>query len=363
MIKTMDDYKTNARILLISDSPSIINLLTIMLKQNGYNVISASDVESALRSASDNPPDLVLLKLNMSETGGCEACKILKDNGIFENVPVIFICADENTIDKDWIFSSGGIDYLTRPFNAGEVLSRIETHLKVHVLERHYDKLKKENINLEKKVLEQQRQMEETTLDLKEFNILIEREINAYNKNEEDLKKARIEAERAASTDYLTGLLNRRAFSERFNMELSRIKRTKQSIGLIIVDIDHFKRINDAYSHQIGDAVLQRFSKCLTAVSRPYDFISRHGGEEFLVCLPDTDINETRNVADRMRSETEKMDICISGSKEVIKITASFGLVACESDSDEILDSLIHKADQAMYRAKSEGRNRVCCAE
>jgi diguanylate cyclase (GGDEF)-like protein len=345
-------FTVNADILLISDSPSIINFITMLLKQNGYNVRSASGGESAVQSALDHIPDLILLKINVSESDGYGLCKLFKENNILHDIPIIYICPDEKIVDKDKIFTSGGLDYITKPFSINEALARIETHLKLSFMKKHNDEL-------EKKVLYQERQMHETTDELKEFNIMIEQEINTYNRIQEELTKARGEAEKAASVDYLTGLLNRRAFSARFDIELSRISRTKSSIGFILTDIDHFKNINDIYSHQIGDIVLQRFSKCITAVARPYDFIGRHGGEEFLICLPDTNFKEVCGIAERMRSEVEKMDILIDGIKDVIKITASFGVAIYLDGSSETLSSMIHKADNELYKAKNKGRNKV----
>lgn len=130
---------------------------------------------------------------------------------------------------------------------------------------------------------------------------------------EEELKSAKREAEiareraeRLASTDYLTGILNRRAFMNRLNEEFERMKREKTSLGLIIADIDHFKRINDTFGHQAGDMALQKFVQCLLSVCRHYDIIGRYGGEEFIICLPSTSRHHAEKIAERMRIAVQK---------------------------------------------------------
>jgi len=173
---------------------------------------------------------------------------------------------------------------------------------------------------------------------------------------EEALKKAKVRAETLASTDYLTGCLNRRVFMNRLGEELARGKRSQTKVSLILVDIDNFKSINDFYGHLAGDYVLQQFSECLSQETRTYDFICRFGGEEFIICLPDTEIQDAYLIAERMRQSVEEMMTVYEGS--LIKITGSFGVVGSRLESDEPTDRLIARADQAMYKAKSV-RNRV----
>jgi two-component system cell cycle response regulator len=163
-----------------------------------------------------------------------------------------------------------------------------------------------------------------------------------------------------ANTDSLTGLLNRRAFMERMEQEMSRAQREKKPLSLILADIDHFKSVNDTYGHQIGDLVLQRFVGQLTTSTRPYDFLGRYGGEEFVVCLPGADGLKAASVSERMRRQVEDMETMLPDDSRSIRITASFGTASYSIESGKNIDLLIKRADDALYLAKNKGRNCVC---
>lgn len=186
--------------------------------------------------------------------------------------------------------------------------------------------------------------------------------ITERKKMEEELMRAKEEADKLAATDYLTGILNRRAFAERYKEEFHRAMRENSSICLILADIDHFKEVNDIHGHSVGDLVLKKFTKCVTNVCRSYDFIGRLGGEEFIICLPNTRCEQGEKIAERIRREVEKEAISLLYLKDPIKITASFGVASCVPDGAEIADMLLVKADDAMYKAKEAGRNKVIAA-
>ena len=148
---------------------------------------------------------------------------------------------------------------------------------------------------------------------------------------------------------------------ERMEEEVNRRIRNQEEISIIITDIDHFKKVNDTFGHQVGDLVLQRFTERISMASRSYDFIGRYGGEEFIIGLPETNMEQSLLIAERMRQNIEEMQLTVPDNPQVeFRITASFGIAPCLIDSFEEIDSVIKLADDALFRAKTEGRNRVC---
>ncbi|MDF2987515.1 MAG: hypothetical protein K0R50_3025, partial [Eubacterium sp.] len=172
-------------------------------------------------------------------------------------------------------------------------------------------------------------------------------------------EEARLKAELLSRTDYLTGLLNRRAFMDRLLEEANRTKRNKSTLTLILTDIDFFKKINDTYGHLAGDTVLQAFSNCLDDMCRPYDFIGRYGGEEFVICLPDVTLENGKMIAERMRVAVEGLKIYLPDTNRVVNITSSFGVSTSSLNKVSHIEKLIECADESMYKAKQQGRNRV----
>ena len=162
-----------------------------------------------------------------------------------------------------------------------------------------------------------------------------------------------------ANTDALTKLSNRRSGFKEIEKHHSLIKRGKITGAVIMADIDHFKNVNDKYGHHVGDITITHFAHIITAQLRDYDVSCRYGGEEFLIFLPETSIGEAQNVAERMRQSFAES--AINCEHEVINASASFGVHAWDA-SQSIIDN-IDKADQALYCAKQNGRNRVEISE
>jgi two-component system chemotaxis response regulator CheY len=249
-------------------------------------------------------PSLIISDWMMPRMDGLALCR--KICSMEKSEYIYFIILTSKGEKKDIIegLEAGADDFLAKPFNPEELRYRIRIGERI--------------INLERRILE------------------------------------------LANTDGLTGLLNRRAFMERMEQEMSRAQREKKPLSLILADIDHFKSVNDTYGHQIGDLVLQRFADQLKVSARPYDFLGRYGGEEFVACLPGTDGLQAGSVAERMRRQIEDMEIMLPDGSRSIRITASFGTAWYSIESGNHIDLLIKSADDALYRAKREGRNRVC---
>ncbi|MEJ1383542.1 MAG: diguanylate cyclase [Candidatus Sedimenticola sp. (ex Thyasira tokunagai)] len=167
------------------------------------------------------------------------------------------------------------------------------------------------------------------------------------------------ELQRLATHDPLTGLLNRSEMRRQLGIELGRADRYNRSPSIMMVDLDHFKRVNDVHGHQAGDRVLEDVSRLIREQVRDVDIVARYGGEEILVILPETNKESARVLAERLREDIEKQVITLTNGVE-IQITASIGVAGYEDDGST-LEALISRADQALYVAKSSGRNRVNC--
>lgn len=168
-------------------------------------------------------------------------------------------------------------------------------------------------------------------------------------------QNAQLKLEYQVSVDALTGVHNRRWMNEAFPRAINRCLRNSSPIAVLLVDIDHFKRVNDTHGHLAGDAALRAIAATLARNLRPHDMMARYGGEEFAILLPDTDLNIAKLVAERLRNSAEQT--LIQHDALVFRVTISVGIAP--SRQEEALETLIAEADQALYRAKQQGRNRV----
>ena len=159
--------------------------------------------------------------------------------------------------------------------------------------------------------------------------------------------------------DDLTGLYNRKFIVDRSNYELDRARRYKHALSMIMLDLDHFKNINDKYGHQGGDIVLKAVADICTGSLRSIDLLGRFGGEEYLICLPETETQGTILTAERIRNNIETTEISYEG--HIIKITVSIGITGTDCVADENLDCFLKSANRALYAAKAENRNCVRC--
>jgi two-component system chemotaxis response regulator CheY len=295
------------RVLIAEDEVVSRRILEAFLLRLGYEVVSVSSGKDALGVLRDpQAPNLVISDWMMPEMDGLELCHRTRE--IQTTGYIYFIMLTSRMEKKDIIkgLEAGADDYLTKPFDQEELICRLKIGERI--------------VNLERRILE------------------------------------------LANMDSLTRVLNRRAFMERFQIEIQRCNRACVPISLILADIDHFKRVNDQYGHQAGDMVLQKFAEQLSASSRPYDFVARYGGEEFVVCLPGIDCQQAGSVAERMRRLVEASSLTVPASTDGFSISASFGVASLHIGSEECPEPLIGRADCAMYQAKHEGRNRVCLA-
>jgi two-component system cell cycle response regulator len=292
------------KVLIVDDDPVTRRLLKAFLTKCDYEVVIARGGTEAWEILQEpESPSLVVSDWIMPDMNGLDLCRKVRQAQEATYTYLILLTGKGQKEDVVEAFEAGADDYLIKPFDQEELKYRIRTGERI--------------INLEQKILE------------------------------------------LAHTDFLTGVLNRRAFMQRMEDEIHRAARGHAPITLILADVDHFKKINDRYGHNTGDIVLQRFARTLSECLRPYDFVGRYGGEEFIMYLPDVKETQAILAAERMRKSVEEMKIILSNSLESIQITASFGVALSGRGAGENVLSIIERADFAMYKAKREGRNRV----
>jgi len=303
-----------AKILLVEDNKTQASVIRDFLQKNGYQVNWVEDGMSAFNVARTSVVDIILLDRILPDMDGNEVCRWLKLDLSTRDIPIIMLTAKGAMSEKIEGLEAGADDYLPKPFNESELNVRILARLRNKT---HQDELKKKN-----------RQLEDML--------------------------ARVES--LAIMDPLTGLYNRRRFENIFTNEFKRATRYQFPIACMMIDIDHFKLINDAHGHQEGDTVLKEVARIIQATIREVDTPARWGGEEFVVLIPNTSKEKALLAAERVRKAVAS---CEFTRTETQKVTISIGVAGIPDPSIDSLDKMIHAADLAMYKAKKNGRNRV----
>lgn len=297
----------NFLILIVDDLPQNLQVIASILDQAGYATTFAMSGMQAIERLKTIRPDLILLDLMMPEMTGLEVCQILKTNPNYESTPVIFLTASHEQYHVLEAFNLGAVDYITKPFNAPELLARVKVHLELK-----------------------------------------------YTKDQ--LQQSLLELEKLAVTDALTNIPNRRYLITFAEKEISRARRHDHLFSLFMMDLDHFKHINDNYGHAIGDEVLKMIAQTTTQSLRKEDCFGRLGGEEFLGLLPYTSHSLALQVAERIRQNIASLSFPLCHKS--LKVTVSIGVATYQNDKDD-LDSLLKRADEALFEAKDRGRNQV----
>lgn len=321
-------------ILIVDDSTVSRTFLADMLYEAGYeNIIFAGSMEEVFNkfcSDSDvslcNLVDLVLLDINLPGISGIEGCRELKRIEQFRDVPVIIISGLAQPENLAPAFAAGAIDYLTKPPNRVELKVRVSSALR---LKFEMDRRKS-----------RERELLEMTARLEELN----RELQLIS-----------------SQDGLTGLANRHAGKEFLSREWLRAIREQREFSVIMIDIDYFKLYNDSHGHLAGDECLKKVAGSLRrGLHRPADLLVRYGGEEFMTLLPDTGPEGALTVGIAMMEEVTALRLPHGSSLVSPLVTISIGIASSSPDENMPVEVLIAAADRALYRAKHDGRNRIC---
>ncbi len=316
-----------SEILVVDDSPTMRAMLCDILTDQGYRVRQAENGMMALDEVSKSRPDLILLDVMMPELDGYAVCRALREDK--EYLPILMITAKGDPQDLVQGIESGADDYIAKPFEELELAARTKSLLRIRSLQK---RLYKQNTELESKNRELERLAQALDRANKELTLL-------------------------SVTDGLTKAYNHRHFQERLRSEFSRAERYHTLLSCLLMDIDHFKKVNDTYGHPAGDVVLVRLVEIIHESVRSEDLVARYGGEEFVVLLPETGGQRALNLANRIRERVEREDFKLPDGRK-IKVTISVGVSHFEpGGSVRTPDGLVTAADSALYKAKSGGRN------
>lgn len=318
-------------ILIVDDAPESIRLLSAMLQQADYEVISAEDGVAALEMARNSSLDLILIDVNIRVPNGYEVCSQLKAIPETSDIPVVFLSSSNDVADVLRGFEVGGADYIPKPLQLPEVLARV----RVQVEQRQF-----------KKELEKQNQ-------------LLQAEISYHLAAKEVLQKAKDELELLNRIDGLTLLSNRHYFDEYLEGNWRQMQREATFLSLIICDIDLFHLYDEVYGREQSDHSLQTFAQAiLKSLKRPGDISSRYGDDEFRIVLPKTDASGAITVAKHIQQAMQNLAIAHSKSPTGY-LTVSMGVSTAEPTQQKSSDVLLNTTLSALYQAKQEGRNLI----
>lgn len=298
------------RILIVDDNAMIRQEIKAVLMKDGTfdHFLEASDGLSAFKLLMDQTPDVVLCDLVMPAFDGLKLLAMKSARAELSQIPVIMLTAEDDLDRKAEILERGASDYVTKPFHEKELVARVRIH---HKLKKLQDELREKNHQLEL----------------------------------------------LAVTDVLTSLPNRRHLMQRLEDEVARSRRFEQPLSVLMMDVDHFKKVNDTWGHAMGDQVLKNLGAFLKASLRETDLAARYGGEEFTVLLPNTPVAGAAIAAENLRTGFAALMHELQGEK--IQRTMSLGLACLEAQDPRDQEALLKAADEALYRAKEGGRNQV----
>jgi two-component system, sensor histidine kinase and response regulator len=292
------------KILIVDDQPSNLRVLSSYLDELGFDILVARNGPKALEIAKVNEPDLILLDIMMPDMDGYETCIALKNEDKTRPIPIVFLSAREAVEDTIKGFELGAVDYVRKPFNFTELYVRLRTHLE--------------------------------------------------NKRMRDLLQFQ------ATMDCVTTVPNRARYEQFLAENWKRASRSGSPLSIILIDIDHFKVYNDHYGHTLGDLCLKKVAQMLSECARrPSDLLARYGGEEFVGVLPDTPLAGGAAVAQFMLRAVQQANLEHLGSPLAPTVSISLGVASTIPTTEVAPEQLVKAADQKLYQAKANGRNRV----
>jgi two-component system cell cycle response regulator len=302
-------HPQNAKIFVIDDDGLQTRMVSDTFTPLGFMVKIVADPAQAIPSLLSSEADLIIVSLHLEEADGLRLCSQIRNNQDLRFVPIMIIADDDDTQQVLKGLELGINDYIVAPIDAHEMIARAHTMIK----RKRYQDALRDNLK-------------------------------------DNMQKA--------VTDGLTGLFNRRYLDVHSEVLFHDEINAHHSMAVMMVDVDHFKSVNDTYGHQAGDEILKEIAKRLTLSTRVTDFVARYGGEEFVIVLPSTAVKDAVKVAERLLHCVSSKPCTISVHPGSLSVTVSIGLASnIQSDSSSV--DIIKHADQALYQAKRNGRNRT----
>ena len=298
------------RVLVAEDDAVYRHLLQTLLQRASFEVTTVRDGIAALRSAeAEDPPRLLIFDWIMPGLTGPELCRRLRQRSSTQAYQyIILLTSKDAKTDTVVGLEAGADDYVTKPVDYQELLARLRAGTRILELE-------------------------------------------------DRLLNTRAEMEYLASHDSLTGLWNRLAWKKLLSAEFERAYRNQTSVAVLMLDIDHFKSVNDTYGHCVGDAVLEKIGNALQSLIRAYDHVGRYGGEEFIILAQQLSAETVFEYGERIRAALAHLTVM--QNETPIAVTVSIGIAFAEALQQQSPDAMVRMADQALYAAKKQGRNCV----
>lgn len=298
------DTADRPTVMIVDDVPANIRALVKALSAD-HEIVAATRGRDALKMVEQAQPSLILLDVEMPDIDGYEVCRQLRESPIAGEIPIIFVTSRHDEEDELRGLQAGAVDYITKPFREAIVRARVRSHLQ---LKRYRDLLRDRSYR-----------------------------------------------------DGLTGIPNRLKFDDFLQRQIDLSLRQQKPLALIMADVDCFKRFNDRFGHLAGDDCLRKLARAMSAAVREgVDMVARYGGEEFACVLPDADAAIARSVAERLGAEVRKLGIAHPDGAANGVVSLSLGLAMLNGVAGETAESLIARADRALYLAKETGRDRIC---